>query len=88
MKKLGVEAAKWTLTVVARGPMGLCGAAQPAELEYKVELRGPQPEKGSAPKLLETSATGKSGETIVLGASRMHDSSRAMIVLLTGKLLS
>jgi hypothetical protein len=59
----------------------------PAELEYEVEIQGPRPEKGSAQRMLQTSATGKSGETVVLGASRMKESSKALIVLLTGKLL-
>jgi hypothetical protein len=37
--------------------------------------------------LLETEAVGASGETLVLGASRMKDARNALIVLLTGRLL-
>ena len=59
----------------------------PAIIEYEVEIQGPRPEKGSAQRMLQTAATGKSGETVVLGASRMKESSKALIVLLTGKLL-
>jgi hypothetical protein len=57
------------------------------DLEYNVEIEGPGPPSGSPRKLLETTATGKSGETIVLGASRMQETSKALIVLLTGKFL-
>jgi hypothetical protein len=62
--------------------------ATDSELEYEVRIQSPKSEKGSAPRLLETSASGKSGETIVLGASRMRDSPNALIVMLTGKLVS
>jgi hypothetical protein len=57
-------------------------------LEFEVEVDGPLPPGAQrAPRLLETTTTAKSGETVVLGASRMRDSSNALIVLLTGKLL-
>ena len=57
------------------------------EIQYTVRIEGPRADKGDRPKLLETRATGKSGETIVLGASRMSSGTKAMIVILTGKLL-
>ena len=59
-----------------------------SEVEYDVRIYGPPPpEKGERARLLETRATGKSGETIVLGASRMSSGTKALIVILTGKLL-
>ena len=51
------------------------------EIEIDVELR-----RGNR-VLLETKATTKNGETVVLGASRMRDGSNALIVLVTAKLL-
>jgi len=39
------------------------------------------------PTILDTTATGKSGETVVLGASKMRGGANALIVLLTPKLL-
>ncbi len=57
------------------------------ELRYNVVIYGSQAEKSDRPRLLETRTTGKSGETIVLGASRMSSGTKALIVILTGKLL-
>lgn len=62
-------------------------AGVPSVLEFDVEVRGPRDGKGDRSVLLETSATAKSGETVVLGASRMRDNASALIVLLTGKLI-
>lgn len=62
-------------------------AGTPPAIEFDVEVKGPRDGKGDRPDLLETSATAKSGETVVLGASRMRDSANALIVLLTGKLI-
>ena len=56
-------------------------------LEVDVEIHGPARSGERAPKLLETTTMAKSGETVVLGASRMRDSTNALIVLLTAKLL-
>jgi hypothetical protein len=63
-------------------------ARQPAvTLEYTVEITGPPDPGKRRSVLLETETTARSGETVVLGASRMRDSANALIVLLTGKLL-
>jgi hypothetical protein len=71
---------KVEFTVKSRQPVLL--------LEYVVEVMGPPPDSGKRnTTLLETKTTAKAGETVVLGASRMRDSSNALIVLLTGKLL-
>jgi hypothetical protein len=51
------------------------------QIEVKLELRR------ATSLLLDTRATVKSGETVVLGASRMRDGSSALIVLLTTKLI-
>jgi hypothetical protein len=56
-------------------------------LEVDVEINGPARSGERAPKLLETTTMAKSGETVVLGASRMRDSTNALIVLLTAKLI-
>ena len=56
-------------------------------LEFEVQIDGPAATGERAPRLLETTTTAKSGETVVLGASRMLDSTNALIVVLTGKLL-
>lgn len=60
---------------------------EPPLIEVDLEITGPAAEKTRAPKLLETTATVKSGETVVLGASRMRGGGDALIVLLTVKLL-
>jgi len=60
---------------------------QPPVMEFDVEIQGPADPGKRAPVLLETTTTAKSGETVVLGASRMRDSSNALIVLLTAKLV-
>jgi hypothetical protein len=61
---------------------------QPAPLlEFEVVVEGPRQNEKSGNRLLETTTTARNGETVVLGASRMRDSSNALIVLLTGKLL-
>jgi len=51
------------------------------QIQVTVELRR------SDSLLLDTRATVKSGETVVLGASRMRDGSTGLIVLLTTKLI-
>jgi hypothetical protein len=56
-------------------------------LEVNVEIEGAAVAGGRAPRLLETTIRAKNGETVVLGASRMRDSSNALIVLLTAKLM-
>ena len=56
------------------------------KLEYDLEIHAPSSGKGTD-VLLETEAVGASGETLVLGASRMKDARSALIVLLTGRLL-
>ena len=54
---------------------------------FNVEIDGPGTAGTRAPRLLETTTLVKSGETVVLGASRMRDATNALIVLLTAKLL-
>ena len=64
-------------------------------LELEVELQGPPMNvKNSGgndtttyPTILRTTATMKSGETVVLGASKMRGGANALIVLLTAKLV-
>jgi hypothetical protein len=56
-------------------------------MEFEVEIDGAPGSTQRAQRLLETTTTAKSGETVVLGASRMRDAQNALIVLLTGKLL-
>lgn len=73
--------------LLAEVRFGLRGTPQMPVMEYEVEIEGQKTEKGSGAKLLDTTATGKSGETVVLGASRMKDARNALIVLLNGKLL-
>lgn len=51
------------------------------QIEVRLELRR------ANNLLLDTRATVKSGETVVLGASRMRDGSTGLIVLLTTKLI-
>jgi len=51
------------------------------QIDVKLELRR------TNSLLLDTRATVKSGETVVLGASRMRDGSSGLIVLLTTKLI-
>jgi len=51
------------------------------QIEVKLELRR------ATSLLLDTRATVKSGETVVLGASRMRDGSSGLIVLLTTKII-
>lgn len=63
--------------------------AVPPLMDVELQISGP-PSPGDrprAPKLLETDAAVKSGETVVLGASRMRGGENALIVLLTAKLL-
>jgi hypothetical protein len=63
-------------------------ARQPVVLlEFDVEIEAPAAPGEKPRRLLETMVTARSGETMVLGASRMRDSSNALIVLLVGKLL-
>ncbi len=68
--------------------------SQPALIEAHIGIRGPgtvvkrsQGEDILRPELLNTSATVKDGETVVLGASKMQGGGTALIVLLTAKLL-
>jgi hypothetical protein len=56
-------------------------------LRVEVDLLGPPKESGSRSRLLETRTTVKSGEAVVLGASRMRSGDKALIVLLTARLL-
>lgn len=65
------------------------GNATPEEalLEVEVEINGPESSGRGRPALLETTTTVSSGETVVLGASRMRDGNNALIVLLTANLL-
>ncbi len=64
-------------------------------LEMTVEITGPPTNiKNSSgndtthwPSVLSTTATAKSGETVVLGASKMRGGNNALIVLVTAKLL-
>ena len=68
--------------------------SQPVQIDVQVEIDGAptviKTEKGEithTPTALRTSASLKSGETIVLGASKMQGGPNALIVLLTAKLL-
>lgn len=56
-------------------------------LRVTVDLLGPPGEAGKRPSLLETRTTVRSGDTVVLGASRMRSGDKALIVLLTARLL-
>lgn len=64
-------------------------------LEMSVEITGPptniKNNQGNDtthwPNVLQTTATAKSGETVVLGASKMRGGNNALIVLVTAKLL-
>lgn len=56
-------------------------------LRVKVNLLGPPAEAGKRASLLETRTTVRSGDTVVLGASRMRSGDKALIVLLTARLL-
>jgi hypothetical protein len=56
-------------------------------IEYTVRIEGRRSGQEPAPKLLETSVRAKSGESVVLGASRMSGGTKALIVLLQGKLI-
>ena len=67
---------------------------QPPSLDVRLTLEGPagliktkDGEVTNRPTMLETRATVKSGETVVLGASNVHGGPNAMIALLTTKLL-
>jgi len=60
---------------------------EPVLMDVDLEVTGPAVEKSRGPKLLETTAAVKSGETVVLGASRMRGGENALIVLLTARLL-
>jgi hypothetical protein len=58
-----------------------------AAMRFDVEIEGAPGPKGERATLLETDISLKNGETIVLGASRMQGADRALIVLLTARLL-
>ena len=58
-----------------------------APLRIEFEIDGPPDDKGKSTRLLETSTTAKSGETVVLGASRMRGGDNGLIVLVNIKLL-
>jgi hypothetical protein len=67
---------------------------QPSLIDVQVQVQGAptvvKAEKGEVthtPTLLRTNTTMKSGETVVLGASKMQGGANALIVLLTAKLL-
>jgi hypothetical protein len=69
-------------------------SARESMLECRLNITGPPmiiKDKGNdtshSPTLLDTTATLKSGETAVLGASKMRGGTNALIVLLTAKLL-
>jgi len=67
----------------------LRGTPQQPVLEYAVQIHRQRDEKTPGELLMDTRVSGQNGETIVLGASRMNlkESAKALIVLLTGKLL-
>ena len=59
-------------------------------IECEVEIRGSGEQEGrehSHRPMIETTATIKDGETIVLGASKAPGGTKAMIVLLTAKIV-
>lgn len=58
-----------------------------ASLRFEVEIEGAPNPKGERGSLLETETTLRNGETVVLGASRMQGADRALIVLLTARII-
>lgn len=56
-------------------------------LRFEVEIEGQPDAKGERSTLLETETTLKNGGTVVLGASRMQGADRALIVLLTARMI-
>jgi len=96
----GAEAEQLRLTL-AGGMGGMLNfrsvrEGQPPQIELDIRLHGSGgtlvkrsggAEEIQRPELLATTATLKSGETVVLGVSKMIESGSALIVLLTAKLL-
>jgi len=56
-------------------------------LRFEVEIEGAPNPKGDRSSLLETETTLRNGETVVLGASRMQGADRALIVVLTARII-
>ncbi len=94
----GVEANNLTIALAGNlsGQMRFSvQEVQPAPLvSLSINIYGPPAiskvdgkEASRTPTLLQTTATMKSGETVVLGASKMQGGTAALIVLLTAKLL-
>jgi hypothetical protein len=89
----GAESEEMRLAVAgdlrAEVEFSLRGTPQQPVLEYAVQIHRQRDEKTPGELLMDTRVSGQNGETIVLGASRMNlkESAKALIVLLTGKLL-
>ena len=62
-----------------------------AIIEFEIEVEGPpenpEDDHDDRTTIIETTATAKDGETVVLGASKAPGGTNAMIVLLTAKIV-
>jgi len=89
----GAEGEELTLAIAgdlrADAEFTLRGTPQQPVLDYSVQIRRQRDGTASGERLMDTRVSGQNGETIVLGASRMNlkESAKALIVLLTGKLI-